>query len=111
MITFFLERYHSQETCVMRRRLVGVDGRLEAAFEFFGGVPAELLFDQMKAVIEDEWPSGGRLLENAEFVRFAAAAGRLARRLAVLTHPSLLVVDEIGYLPISHSGAVLSSGS
>jgi DNA replication protein DnaC len=25
----------------------------------------------------------------------------------VLTHPSLLVVDEIGYLPISHTGAVL----
>lgn len=35
------------------------------------------------------------------------AAGQLARRLAVLTHPSLLVVDEIGYLPISHNGAVL----
>lgn len=26
---------------------------------------------------------------------------------AVLTHPSLLVVDEIGYLPINHAGAVL----
>jgi len=25
----------------------------------------------------------------------------------VLTHPSLLVVDEIGYLPVSHAGAVL----
>ena len=37
----------------------------------------------------------------------AQAAGRLARRLAVLTHPSLLVVDEIGYLPINYSGAVL----
>ena len=37
----------------------------------------------------------------------AQAAGRLARRLAVLTHPSLLVVDEIGYLPINHTGAVL----
>ena len=35
------------------------------------------------------------------------AAGHLARRLAVLTHPSLLVVDEIGYLPINHTGAVL----
>ena len=33
--------------------------------------------------------------------------GPLARRLAVLTHPSLLVVDEIGYLPITHTGAVL----
>ena len=37
----------------------------------------------------------------------AQAAGRLAQRLAVLTHPSLLVVDEIGYLPINHPGAVL----
>lgn len=25
----------------------------------------------------------------------------------MLTHPSLLVVDEIGYLPVSHTGAVL----
>lgn len=25
----------------------------------------------------------------------------------MLTHPSLLVVDEIGYLPITHTGAVL----
>lgn len=49
---------------------------LEDAFAFFGGVPAELLFDQMKSVIiDDERPSGGRLLENAEFVRFAAHCG------------------------------------
>ena len=37
----------------------------------------------------------------------AQAAGTLKRRLAVLTHPSLLVVDEIGYLPVTQSGAVL----
>jgi transposase len=49
---------------------------LEEAFAFFGGVPAELLFDQMKAVIiDDERASGGRLLENAEFMRFAAHCG------------------------------------
>ena len=37
------------------------------------GVPAELLFDQMKAVIiEDHREFGGKLLENIEFVRFAA---------------------------------------
>lgn len=49
---------------------------LEEAFAFFGGVPAELLFDQMKAVIiDDERASGGQLLENAEFVRFAAHWG------------------------------------
>ncbi len=37
----------------------------------------------------------------------AQAAGQLTRRLAVLTHPSLLVVDEIRYLPINRTGAGL----
>ena len=37
----------------------------------------------------------------------ARAAGELSRRLRVLTHPALLVVDEIGYLPVSQDGAVL----
>ena len=36
----------------------------------------------------------------------ARAAGALSRR-RVLTHPALLVVDEIGYLPVSQDGAVL----
>jgi transposase len=49
---------------------------LEAAFHYFGGVPAELLFDQLKAVIlEDRRPAGGRVLENPEFLRFAAHWG------------------------------------
>jgi len=49
---------------------------LEAAFAFFGGVPEELLFDQMKAVIiRDDRLSGGRLVENEEFLRFAAHWG------------------------------------
>jgi len=49
---------------------------LEAAFRFFGGVPHELLFDQLKAVvIEDQRPAGGRVLENPEFLRFAAHWG------------------------------------
>jgi transposase len=49
---------------------------LEEAFGFFGGVPSELLFDQMKAVIvEDQRAIGGRLLENPEFMRFAAHWG------------------------------------
>ena len=37
----------------------------------------------------------------------ARAAGALSRRLRVLTHPALLVVDEIGYRPVSQDGAVL----
>ncbi len=49
---------------------------LEEAFAFLGGVPAELLFDQMKAVVvEDQRPGGGKVLENAEFARFAAHWG------------------------------------
>ena len=55
-----------------RQTMATVIAGLEAAFRSFGGVPRELLFDQMKAVIvEDGRPDGGRLLENAEFLRFA----------------------------------------
>src|SRR5690349_16173908 len=49
----------------------------------------------------------GTLIDLIASLEEAQAAGRLTRRLAVLTHPSLLVVDEIGYLPINRSGAVL----
>jgi len=49
---------------------------LEAAFAFLGGVPRELLFDQLRAVIlEDRRPVGGKVLENPEFLRFAAHWG------------------------------------
>ena len=45
---------------------------LEASFAYFGGVPSELLFDQMKAVITgDKRDEGGRLIENPEFLRFS----------------------------------------
>jgi transposase len=45
---------------------------LEQAFSYFGGVPREVLFDQMKAVIlEDQRLEGGPLVENLELVRFA----------------------------------------
>ena len=45
---------------------------LEQAFAFFGGGHEELLFDQMRSVIiDDERLTGGRLVENAEFLRFA----------------------------------------
>lgn len=49
----------------------------------------------------------GTLTDLVDSLEQAQAAGRLARRLAVLSHPSLLVVDEIGYLPVSREGAVL----
>jgi hypothetical protein len=48
-----------------------IDG-LEEAFRSFGGVPQELLFDQMKAVItRDLRLQGGALIRNLEFLRFA----------------------------------------
>ena len=49
----------------------------------------------------------GTLAALIESLTEAKAAGNLSRRLRVLTHPALLVVDEIGYLPISQDGAVL----
>ncbi|HEV2593437.1 MAG TPA: IS21 family transposase [Gaiellaceae bacterium] len=53
---------------------------IEESFRFFGGVPRELLFDQMKAVItRDERARGGRLVENMEFLRFASHWGFKAR--------------------------------
>ncbi len=47
------------------------------------------------------------LSDLVESLEEAQAAGRLKQRLKTLTHPSLLVVDEIGYLPVSRSGATL----
>jgi transposase len=56
----------------MRALLTG----LEEAFGFFGGVPQELLFDQMRSVItKDGRLNGEKLVTNAEFVRFAAHWG------------------------------------
>ncbi len=61
---------------VPRQTALAVMQGLEHAFTAFGGVPQEVLFDQLKAVIvEDHRPGGGRLLENAEFARFAAHWG------------------------------------
>lgn len=49
---------------------------LEQAFAFFGGVPHELLFDQMRSVIVGDLRlEGGRLVENPEFLRFSAHWG------------------------------------
>ena len=53
---------------------------LESAFARFGGVPAELLFDQMRAVVlSDDRTGGGGLAMNAEFLRFSAHWGFVAR--------------------------------
>src|SRR5690606_10709361 len=49
----------------------------------------------------------GTLSDLITSLEEAQASGRLAQRLKVLTHPALLVVDEIGYLPITRTGAML----
>jgi transposase len=57
---------------VPRKTTAALYEGLEGAFRFFGGVPQHLLFDQLKNVIlEDRRLSGGELLKNEEFVRFA----------------------------------------
>ena len=59
-------RYYERQTMPVVMR------GLEAAFRFFGGVPSELLFDQMRAVItSDGRRTGGRVVENGEFLRFS----------------------------------------
>ena len=49
----------------------------------------------------------GTLVGLIESLEAARSAGQLARRLRVLSHPALLIVDEIGYLPVNRDGAVL----
>jgi DNA replication protein DnaC len=51
----------------------------------------------------------GTLADLITSLEEAQAAGRLQARLKVLTHPALLVVDEIGYLPIRRTAAMLFS--
>ncbi len=49
----------------------------------------------------------GSLADLIASLEEAQTAGRLVHRLKTLTHPSLLIVDEIGYLPITRNGAML----
>ena len=49
----------------------------------------------------------GPLTDLIDSLEEAQSAGRLTHRLKVLTHPALLIVDEIGYLPITRAGATL----
>lgn len=49
----------------------------------------------------------GTLADLITSLEEAQQAGRLTQRLKTLLFPSVLVVDEIGYLPISRTGAML----
>lgn len=55
-----------------RQDLPTLLGGLEACFAAWGGVPRELLFDQMRSVLtRDDRLSGGGLTHNLEFLRFS----------------------------------------
>ncbi len=49
----------------------------------------------------------GSLRDLVESLEAAERKGQLRRRLGILTYPALLVVDEIGYLPVTRSAATL----
>ena len=49
----------------------------------------------------------GTLAGRIDSLADAKAFNNLSRRLPVLTHPTLMVVDEIGDLPVTREGAVL----
>ena len=51
----------------------------------------------------------GTLAGLIEPLMEAKAAGHLSPRLRVLTHPALLLVDEVGYLPVSQDVRCCSS--
>ena len=69
----WLRFYRTQSMAVLT-------GGLQSAFERFGGVPDELLFDQMRAVVlSDDRGAGGELILNTELLRFAAHWGFRAR--------------------------------
>jgi transposase len=56
-----------------RQTMQALFSGLESAFHAFGGVPQELLFDQMRAVvIGDDRLNKGALVLNTEFLRFAS---------------------------------------
>ena len=48
----------------------------------------------------------GTLPDLIDSLEEAQAARRLTQRLKTLAHPPLLVVDELGYLPVTRSGAI-----
>ena len=49
----------------------------------------------------------GTLAQLIDSLEEARTAGNLNRRLKIFSHPARLIVDEIGYLPVTQSGATL----
>jgi transposase len=63
-------------SAIRARRCVRSCAACEEAFQYLRGVARELLFDQLKAVIIDgQRPAAGKVVENPEFLRFAAHWG------------------------------------
>ena len=67
----------------------------------------ELDFVRRKENVVFLVPPGVGKTHLAKSLEAAERKGQLRRRLGILTHPALLVVDEIGYLPVTRNGATL----
>ena len=75
----------------------------------FGGVGREGSSGSLTGSEAIEKLPGAQIsLRNlVESLEAAERKGQLRRRLGILTYPALLVVDEIGYLPVTRNGATL----
>ena len=72
--------------CFQRQTMEVLYRGLEGAFERFGGVPRELLFDQMRSVVvSDDRLLGGPLALNAECPTTITLAGVLPHFWMLLT--------------------------
>jgi len=104
----------------------------EEAFRQLGGVPEEILYDRMKTVWL-EVDERGEVVWHPVFLDFARywgfrprlcrpyraqtdlvtdlgrayREGRLDRRLRVYLAPKVLIIDEMGYLPLDELGATI----
>ena len=90
-----------------RLREMLADLKMPGALEAVDGILSEADSGAIAAAEAGRRVYYGTLAGLIESLSEAKAAGDLSRRLRVLTHPALLVVDEIGYLPVSQDGAVL----
>jgi len=78
---------------------------LEHAFRHFGGVPEEVLTDNAKPLVLGR--KGGRPKFQAHQLIAAARHGALEEAITLFARPHLLIIDELGYLPLEREAGHL----
>ena len=78
---------------------------LEQAFSELGGVPRELLFDNLKALEAGHRISFVATHDLIARFRKAVRMDRVDRLLTTMLRPALLILDEIGYTPLERPEA------